>query len=259
MVEWWENLPAILKDYEPCPERLKTVRNVMRWRYYNQRILIYRPTLLSYAMRRVSYLALRTEERMAIEKCREIAEVSIHQIASTAPTNQLWGWNAVWWTFQASMVPLLGLFINDPTANDPRASIKSLQNQVETAMVTLARMHSLGHTAKTSLDAVSRIFEASKHCDNLATHGSSALPVLATASAMDSSMGRSDGMGMGMMLLQQHELGQAMAGPSEGAQMEAHGLINPFMNDPNDQQMWDFLSWSDNSMWPGLVTDIAMV
>jgi hypothetical protein len=37
----------------------------------NQRILLYRPTLLSYAMRRVPYIALRSEERTAIEKVEE--------------------------------------------------------------------------------------------------------------------------------------------------------------------------------------------
>ncbi|KAG2420673.1 hypothetical protein HFD88_000287 [Aspergillus terreus] len=249
LLDWWENLPAILKDYEPCPERIKTVRNVMRWRYYNQRILLYRPTLLSYAMRRVSYLALRTEERTAIEKCREMAELSIQHIAATAQTNQLGGWNAVWWTFLASMVPLLGLFINDPTATDPRASIRSCQAQVETAMLTFARMHALGHTAKTSLDAVSRIFEASKHVDNLAVHGA-ALPVLAPA--VDSV--RRDATALGVM--PQPEMNRAMTSHSEAAHLDA--LIYPFVHDANDQQMWDYLSWGDNSMWPGLVTDIAM-
>ncbi|KAJ5109600.1 hypothetical protein N7532_002245 [Penicillium argentinense] len=238
--EWWENLPPVLKDHEPCTESVCTVRTVMRWRYYNQRMLLYRPTLLSYAMRRVPYIALRAEERTAIQKCREVAELSIQNIAATAQLNQLCGWNAVWWTFQASLVPLVGLFLNDPTADDHRATIESCQAQVETAMTTLARMQAFGHTAKRSLDAVSRIYEASKRGQDLAS-----------ASSASGSL-------PGNLYPVSREM-SSMFSPPEPARMAMFGesgvadpLATPFMDD-SGQYLWEYLSWSDNTnVWPGL-------
>ncbi|KAJ5761632.1 hypothetical protein N7533_003671 [Penicillium manginii] len=242
LLEWWDNLPPVLKDHEPCNESISTVRTVMRWRYYNQRMLIYRPTLLSYAMRRVPYIALRAEERTAIEKCREVAEISIQNIAATAQLNQLCGWNAVWWTFQASLVPLVGLFLNDPTANDHRASIESCQAQVEIAMATLARMQSFGHTAKRSLDALSRIYEASKRNHDLSS-----------ATSAPSSFGNFFPAGRDI-----HSNMFSTSDPSSrmGISLGENGLADPLATpfvDDSGQYLWEYLSWSDNSnIWPGL-------
>ncbi|KAJ5698068.1 hypothetical protein N7462_000073 [Penicillium macrosclerotiorum] len=242
LLEWWENLPPVLKDHELCSESISTVRTVMRWRYYNQRMLLYRPTLLSYAMRRVPYIALRVEERTAIEKCREVAELSIQNIAATAQLNQLCGWNAVWWTFQASLVPLVGLFLNDPTADDPRASIESCQRQVETAMTTLARMQSYGHTAKRSLDAISRIYEASKRGEDMPTTSSAdSLPNNLFPAGRDT-----------ITLFSPPEPGRM--GMSLGENGIPENLSTPFVDD-SGQYLWEYLSWSDNNLWPGL-TDI---
>ncbi|CAL5869176.1 uncharacterized protein PFLUO_LOCUS3404 [Penicillium psychrofluorescens] len=240
LLDWWENLPSVLKDHEPISESINTVRTVMRWRYYNQRMLLYRPTLLSYAMRRVPYIALRAEERTAIQKCREVAELSIQNIAVTAQLNQLCGWNAVWWTFQASLVPLIGLFLNDPTADDPRASIESCQAQVETAMMTLARMQSYGHTAKRSLDSLSRIYEASKRGEDLHPPDSVAsLPAGNYPAGRDTSV---------MFPMQD----SARGGFSLGENGYVEPLATPFGDDNGGQYLWEYLSWSDNSLWPGL-------
>ncbi|KAJ5658911.1 hypothetical protein N7507_005362 [Penicillium longicatenatum] len=241
LLDWWENLPPILKDHEPCTESISTVRTVMRWRFYNQRMLIYRPTLLSYAMRRVPYIALRVEERTAIVKCREVAELSIQNIAATAQFNQLCGWNAVWWTFQASLVPLVGLFLNDPTTDDPRASIESCQAQVETAMTTLARMSAYGHTAKRSLDAVSRIYEASKRGDDLATSTAGVIPTTMYSAGRDLSS-----------LFSPPE--PARLGMSLSESGISDTLSTPFIDD-SGQYLWEYLSWSDNNLWPGMDLD----
>jgi hypothetical protein len=244
LLEWWDNLPSVLKDHEPCSESINTVRTVMRWRYYNQRMLLYRPTLLSYAMRRVPYIALRSEERTAIEKCREVAELSIQNIAATAQLNQLCGWNAVWWTFQASMVPLVGLFLNDSTVDDPRASIESCQAQVETAMMTLARMQSFGHTAKRSLDAISRIYEASKRGQDVPEPDSSAnIPSGSYPAGRDMSH-----------VFAAPEPGRGPMPMGENGFLDP--LATPFTDDSGGQYLWEYLSWSDNNLWPGVVNDI---
>ncbi|RAK77057.1 putative C6 transcription factor [Aspergillus fijiensis CBS 313.89] len=246
LLEWYENLPYILKDHEPCSEAIAFTRTVMKWRYYNQRMLLYRPTLLSYAMRRVPYIVLRSEERLAIERCREIAEMTIQDIATKAQDHQMSGWNAVWLIFQAAMVPLLGLFLNDGTVDDPRATVEACQAQVETTMLVLARLQSWSPTAKSTLDAVSRLFEASKR--------NSAL--LSAASSIDSGSCSNlcDG-GGGMP-------GAAAAAAGAGGLLPPGVLVSlengfldpfdpPFIDDSAGQYLWDFLSWSDSSLLQG--------
>lgn len=224
LLEWYDNLPAALKDHEPCTESMSMARTIMRWRYCNQRMLLYRPTLLSYAMRRIPYIALRSEERTAVEKCREIADMTIRDICATTQPNQMSGWNGVWMLFQAVMVPILGLFLSDNTSGDARATVGACQSQVELAMITLARMKQWSPTAKRTLDVVSRIFEASKR-----------------GPEMDS-------------LPQYQTTGLAPALPDPA--INESGIPDPFTyqfpDDPTGQNLWDYLSWSDNNLWPGL-------
>ncbi|PLB51613.1 hypothetical protein P170DRAFT_471545 [Aspergillus steynii IBT 23096] len=240
LLEWYENLPYILKDHEPCSESIAVARTVMKWRYLNQRMLLYRPTLLSYAMRRVPYIALRSEERTSIERCREIAEATISDISSTAQSHGMSGWNAVWLLFQATMVPLLGLFLNDNTTSDPRASIESCQGQVEMAMLILARLQPWSPTAKRTLDAVARIFEASKRGPEMTDmNGQYATPRDSIVSGVAPAI-----------LPSQNEFGRGTMVANEVSFTDP--FAPSFMDDSAGQQLWDFLSWSDSSLWPGV-------
>ncbi|GKZ24690.1 hypothetical protein AbraCBS73388_011684 [Aspergillus brasiliensis] len=237
LLEWYDNLPYILKDHEPCSESIAITRTVMKWRYYNQRMLLYRPTLLSYAMRRVPYIVLRSEERTAIERCREIAEATIQDVAAKAQFHQMSGWNAVWLIFQAAMVPLLGLFLNDGTVDDPRATIEACQAQVETTMLVLERLEPWSPAAKSTLEAVSRIFEAGKRGHNV--------------------MGESHSIHSGSCLTTEDTLGVPPLQVDFGRAIPHEtGFVDPFepqfINDSAGQYLWDFLSWSDSNLLQGL-------
>ncbi|KAI9376449.1 fungal-specific transcription factor domain-containing protein [Aspergillus egyptiacus] len=243
LVEWYNSLPYILKEHEPCPLSISNTREVMKWRYHVQRILLYRPTLLSYAMRRVPYIALRSEERTAIERCREIAETAIRDISSAAKTPQMSGWNAVWFLFQSTMVPLLGLFINDNTVTDPRATTEACQAQVQDALLVFARLQQASPTARKTLDAVSRIFEASKR-------GLDVPETNSVSSANPSTTVRESGispMTQGV-LPAQGEFGRGFMVAND------NGFTDPFppstVDDPSGQYLWDFLSWSDTNFVP---------
>ncbi|RAL04265.1 putative C6 transcription factor [Aspergillus ibericus CBS 121593] len=244
LLEWYDNLPYILKDHEPCSESIAITRTVMKWRYYNQRMLLYRPTLLSYAMRRVPYIVLRSEERTAIERCREIAEATIQDVATKAQFHQMSGWNAVWLIFQAAMVPLLGLFLNDGTVDDPRATIESCRAQVETTMLVLTRLEPWSPAAKSTLEAVSRIFEASKRGSNVAEAHSITSGSCAT-SCEESTPRIAPG-----VLPSQADITRVMM-------THEHGYVDPFeppfIDDSAGQCLWDFLSWSDSNLLQGLV------
>ncbi|BCS23200.1 putative C6 transcription factor [Aspergillus puulaauensis] len=243
LVEWYNSLPYILKDHEPCPESISNTREVMKWRYHVHRILLYRPTLLSYAMRRVPYIALRSEERSAIERCREIAETAISDISAAAKTPQMVGWNAVWFLFQSTMVPLLGLFINDSTVTDPRATTEACQAQVQDALLVFARLQQASPTARKTLDAVSRIFEASKRGSGMVAEVGSNNSANLSPTSREASLIMAPG-----VLPSQGDFGRGFMVTHES------GFTDPFppstIDDPSGQYLWDFLSWSDSNLVP---------
>ncbi|PGG97353.1 hypothetical protein AJ79_09224 [Helicocarpus griseus UAMH5409] len=237
LVEWYNNLPPLLKTHEPCPDTVSTTRTIMRWRYQSQRILLHRPVLLSYAMRRIPYVALRAEERIAIEKCRLVANETIRDISSATRLNQMSGWNAVWFIFQATLVPLLGLFVADNTAIDPTATIDSCRAQVEIAMIALARMQFWSPTAKRTLEVVSRIFEAANRSRTESTTTQSAPPPAAPALSTAQEM--------------------PPPGHFDQVQLSNVGNVSPFFEETG-QNMWDYLTWSDSNMWAGFGGDPTM-
>lgn len=229
LLQWWNNLPPVLKDYEPCPESLYTVRTVMRWRFYNQRMLVYRPRLLSYAMRRVPFMAIRSEERTAIQKCREIAELSIQDISMTTQLNQMIGWNAVWLLFQATMVPLICLSIGSAD-DDSRASFEACKTQVETAIQTLDRMQPYGHTAGRSLEVVSRILEVNLHAPDVEPPDTSAEGLASQDFPVP------------------NVLSSYQSVPRDRVLDRTAGSFENCWS----QYMWEYLSWDANNLWPGL-------
>ncbi|KMP06500.1 hypothetical protein CIRG_06181 [Coccidioides immitis RMSCC 2394] len=250
LVEWYDNLPPLLKDHEPSADPVSTTRTVMRWRYQSQRILLHRPVLLSYAMRRIPYVALRTEERYAIERCRMVANETIRDVASTTRLNQMTGWNAVWLLFQATLVPLLGLFIADGTATHAHATSDSCRNQVETAIVALERLENWSPTAKRTLEVVSRILETSQRPRHTSagsctsgsdTHTAGMSDQSATASSETSNTAPSI-----------HTMDQTAV--LSNAAFPSYQNIAPYIQ-PSPQQMLDYITWGDNNIWSSVQED----
>jgi hypothetical protein len=70
----------------------------------------------------------------------------------------------VWWIFQASLVPLLGLFLADNTlpVEDSAGTLESCRAQVEIVLSTLLRMETWARTARRTFEAVSQIFNAAR-------------------------------------------------------------------------------------------------
>lgn len=134
----------------------------LRWRFHNLRILLHRPTFLRFAIRQVPFRHLCDKDRSSIQKCRSTALETIQDIASTSVTNPTMGRAVVWWIFQASLVPLLGLFLADNTlpAEDPAGTPESCRAQVKIAISTLLRMETWARTARRTSEVVSQILNA---------------------------------------------------------------------------------------------------
>ncbi|KAJ8060593.1 hypothetical protein OCU04_010904 [Sclerotinia nivalis] len=158
LVEWYENLPWILRSTEPCPESMYTARCVMKWRYQNLRIVLYRPVLLNLANRGNQGIASSKEEIAAIRTCRTIARETIEHISREWSPNQMLGWNGVWFMYQASMIPLVSIFWESWNTN----LLRDWQSQIEVVIEAFDGMADWSLAARRSREVVSKMYEASK-------------------------------------------------------------------------------------------------
>jgi hypothetical protein len=140
------------------------------------------------------------------------------------------------------MVPLLGLFINDNTVTDPRATTEACQAQVQDALLVFARLQQASPTARKTLDAVSRIFEASKRGPGIAVETNSINSANLSPTSREAGVLNTPG------ILPSHSDGRGFAVTHDSS------FTDPFapstMDDPNGQYLWDFLSWSDTNIVP---------
>ncbi|KAJ6107770.1 C6 transcription factor [Penicillium sp. IBT 18751x] len=269
--DWFDNLPAILKDYQPCSESICVTRTVMRWRYFNQCLLLHRPSLLDYAIRRIPSFALSKYERSSIQECRRYAKETIEDIVTTPFVNQSTGWNGVWLLFQAVCVPLLGCFLADATTDDPLASLESCHSQIKLAIEYLVRMKSWSPAATRTLLVISRILSAS---EKARARLSSRPPVLSDAETAEIDLNttafslqvsaRNDHIvpRANSLFLDQNENNQQphqlmrfsylsdIPPPNDVPFTEV--LAGEHSNEPMIQNFWDYLHAADNTMMQDL-------
>ncbi|PVH99677.1 hypothetical protein DM02DRAFT_656153 [Periconia macrospinosa] len=159
IVKWHDELPSILSDMdESCPEFLRRVRFVMKWRFQNLRIVLHRPFLLSAALRRCPFNELSAEEKVAVGKCRIVAAKTIEDMSSECQPDLISGWNAVWFVFQACMVPLVSLFSDASMPDEAQKWMAS----IEMAIAFFERSKPWSIAAKRSMDAISKLYQAYK-------------------------------------------------------------------------------------------------
>jgi hypothetical protein len=156
LVNWYSSLPWLLRTTDPCAEPLYIARCIMKWRYQNLRILLHRPVLLSMASSAPGHQVLE-QDLAAVETCREVAKQTIEDIAREWTRNQMSGWNAVWFLYQAAMIPLVSVFWE---WNSPR--VPEWQKQIETILELLDAMEEWSLAARRSREVVWRMYEASR-------------------------------------------------------------------------------------------------
>lgn len=160
LVSWYSKLPWLLRNTDPCAEPLYLSRCVMKWRYQNLRMLLHRPVLLSMATNDGSIRADR-QEIAAVDTCREMAKATINDISREWASNQMSGWNAAWFLYQAVMVPLVSLHWQWSSPLVP-----GWRMQIETALDLLDAMKDWSLAARRSREVVRRLYEARRlGCD----------------------------------------------------------------------------------------------
>ncbi|OLN97553.1 Lactose regulatory protein LAC9-like protein 1 [Colletotrichum chlorophyti] len=156
LVNWYSSLPWLLRTTDPCAEPLYIARCIMKWRYQNLRMLLHRPVLLTLASNG-AMSPVAEQDITAIETCRELAKQTIEDIAREWTRNQMSGWNAVWFLYQAAMIPLVSIFWQ---WNSPR--VPEWHQQIETILDLLEAMEDWSLAAKRSREVVWRMYEASR-------------------------------------------------------------------------------------------------
>lgn len=156
LVNWYNSLPWLLRTTDPCAEPLYIARCIMKWRYQNLRMLLHRPVLLSMASSGLTS-HVTEEDVVAVETCRELAKATIEDIAREWTRNQMSGWNAVWFLYQAAMIPLVSIFWEWDSPQAPE-----WRKQIETILELLDAMEDWSLAARRSREVVWRMYEASR-------------------------------------------------------------------------------------------------
>lgn len=247
LVEWHDSLPWILRATEPCPESIYTARCVMKWRYQNLRIVIYRPVLLNLANRGND--ATPTQEELeAVSKCRALAKQNIEDIAREWTPNQMLGWNGVWFMYQAAMIPLVSMFWESWNTQ----LVRECQAQIEIVLEAFEGLSDWSLAARRSREVVSKMYEASKR--PLTRQASPKLgPV------MMNGIGNGNGMGLANGMNGTPDLGMTNGNGIHGNMMDmGDGHPVEMVGEEGimllDQGVWDL----DGMLWGNLPDGLEM-
>lgn len=189
-------------------------------------------------MRRIPLIAVKDEERIAVQRCREIAEAAIEDISTTTAMNlnQMIAWNAVWLLFQATMVPLIYISAAAVAAGNDIGEVEACKIQVQTAMATLDRMRPYGHTAERSLAMISSILETILHT-----------PDGAQVNTTDPAISHEDGNMETQNLMEYQPITRERVLDWTTTAASATGVMNTSFENYLPQHMWEYLSWGENN------------
>jgi hypothetical protein len=74
-------MPVRLREAQTVPESLHVPCGLIKIRYLNLRLVLYRPRLLIYSLRREGRAALQVEEQQVVDTCRQVADSSVQEIS----------------------------------------------------------------------------------------------------------------------------------------------------------------------------------
>ena len=161
LVAWYENLRFPESASEPYTIPFLISRSIVRWRFYNLRIVLHRPVLLSVAMRGAlqgsASNSQTPEEVAALNICRNMARQTIEDVASNWQPNQMSGWNGAWFLFQACIVPLVSVFMD---GQNPEA--EKWRQEIESALDSFDKMMDWSLAARRTKEVVGKVYQASK-------------------------------------------------------------------------------------------------
>ncbi|KAI6812810.1 general substrate transporter [Hortaea werneckii] len=241
------------------PSYIETPRAIMHWRCHNLRLLMYRPFLLAATLRRATNTTTRTQEGIAVSRCRATAAQAIHDIDVLCGHQLVPGWAGVWLMFQAAITPLLSLFAYSSAFQTPGARDEGVMHQqatnaddgnvdarewycqLQTAIAYFDRMRPWSVVAERSRDVLTQLCE-------VCTNGSADQNLPGSHPIQSSRVQQS-----GLSDADTHSARNNRAGPSAGGapfiQDDDTNLANTISNqnftepDIPMETLWDHLLW----------------
>jgi hypothetical protein len=159
LVKWYEGSPSYLRNREGLSLTLYMSLTSVIFLYDSARILLFRSFLLREALAHHRMRDLAPKRRQIVEKCLNLATSAIENLSIGWRPHKMSCWGAVWYLFQAVMVPLVMLYSEDRRDNSIKAHCQSL---VERSIIMFEKMLPWRNTAEKSLRTVQLLFEASK-------------------------------------------------------------------------------------------------
>ncbi|KIW69173.1 hypothetical protein PV04_05066 [Phialophora macrospora] len=132
-----ESQPNIFSLGTACPAGVRDVRETFYHRFQIARIVMSRPHLLRLAEDAESCLWFTNEDWHVVSICRHAASELINRISASRLRTRISVWHTSWYLFQACMIPLLSISVNDrlPTeAKLEEASITGYREELERAV-----------------------------------------------------------------------------------------------------------------------------
>ncbi|KAK7414445.1 hypothetical protein QQX98_006724 [Neonectria punicea] len=162
LLEWHESLSPMLKDTINPPPRTTVASEFLRNRYYSARLMLSRCFLIYLVYEDPKrHVPSEAEERMA-NLCRTIAAEAIDAISLHWVPNRIQVWNSAWYLFQACMVPLLSISMENPSRGGGAGSdsVASWYTSLSKALEIFGEMKPWMRTSDRAPDIVAVLFQA---------------------------------------------------------------------------------------------------
>lgn len=155
---WLTSLPAWYCEDAQVPPKFKLSHRNMFWRFRNLRIIMYRPFVIRNALRTAQDGETgphSASENEAISRCLQEARftiVSIQDYWATGPRNRLAAWYALYFLFQACLIPCVCL------RNQPASPLASdWRYQIEVSLSVIRDMASVNPSSIECYSVIKRL------------------------------------------------------------------------------------------------------
>ncbi|KAE8421760.1 fungal-specific transcription factor domain-containing protein [Aspergillus pseudocaelatus] len=158
----WHDEALTAISHENCPDDFIVVRDYMRNRYMNVRMLLLRSVLLRHVQDKTQFEDLTGDDREAIVNCQRLSLEAIRNIACCMRPDSFWVWGSTWYLYQSCLVPLMMLL-----AFPCRPELAPCYSEIEQALAAFKSFIPWNAAARRSHDVVESIYEASKNVTEL--------------------------------------------------------------------------------------------
>lgn len=152
---WLLTLPPYFQEHVIQEPRFRLCHSILRWRYRNFRILMYRPFLVGRLMARPERPEAKdgdAQVELAIQRCLDAARESVELISAFwmhEHRSMMACWYGLYFLFQAILIPVICL------RNDPQGELAvGWRDQIKQAIVVLESMAPLNPTALRCLSVI---------------------------------------------------------------------------------------------------------